>query len=132
MSTSEILPTNYRGYFIDKETDPWRNKAQDNVRFSHGSNIDEEPGFIYWASDLDEAKDMIDDLIAEKEAKAESFQTKGALHYLITVMEEYKKMMDEFIAEHPSVNLIVKLPAEKESLNYKWTQWAKQKIENLK
>lgn len=62
----------------------------------------------------------------------EAFQTKGALQYLIAVMESSKKDVDKFIAEHPGVHLAIHIPAEKDSLNYKWTQWAKQKIENLK
>lgn len=132
MSTSEALPKIYRGHFIDYERDEWRNKHGDFIVFSKGNEIDSDPGFHRYATSLDEAKEMIDDWIAEKEAKSEAFQTKGALQYLIAVLEANNKDMSKFFAEHPWCAIDFNMPSYTDSLNYKWTQWAKQKIENLK
>lgn len=65
MSTSETLPTTYRGYIIRKETDPWRIKMGDLVNFDLiGNELGEMTGNAY---NIARAKEMIDDLIAEKE-----------------------------------------------------------------
>lgn len=49
----------YKGYTIEPETDPWPIKAGSKVKFY----IDGE--LVYSASDYDEAKDAIDDMIQE-------------------------------------------------------------------
>lgn len=129
MSNNQELET-YRGYVIRKETDPWRIKTGDLVNFDLiGNEIGEMTGN---AKDIPDAKAMIDDLIAEEEAKTEAFQTKGALQYLVAVLRAEKLDTAEWLAKHPGLSFETELPAELDSLNYKWTQWAKQKIENLK
>lgn len=62
MSTSETLPTNYRGYTIREETDPWRRQRGELIVFF----MDNEEKCFYELSVTD-AKLTIDDLIAEKE-----------------------------------------------------------------
>lgn len=125
MSTSEILPTTYRGYTIREETDPWRRQRGELIVFF----LDNEEKCFYELSVTD-AKITIDDLIAEKEAKTEAFQTKDALTWLLAVLNYDKITTADLVAKAPHIGRY--LPAEKDSLNYKWTQWAKQKIENLK
>lgn len=60
----------------------------------------------------------------------ETFQNKEAFQWLLEVLKQDKRSTEQFIADNPHIGL--QLPSEKDSLNYKWTQWAKQKIENIK
>lgn len=127
MSNNQELET-YRGYVIRKETDDWRIKIGDLVNFDLiGNEVGEMTGN---ADSIEHAKEMIDDIIVAKEFKAESFQTKEAFQWLLEVLKWDKRTTDQFISDHPHIGR--QLPSEKDSLNYKWTQWAKQKIENLK